>query len=47
MREAYLAVRQERDELAVVLRKIEAYQSGTAAKARAWVEQVDRMPPRR
>src|SRR4051794_2441707 len=41
--EAYAALRQERDELAVVLAQIEAYQPGIADKARAWVEQVDGM----
>jgi hypothetical protein len=40
--EAYLAVRRERDELAVLLRQIEAYGPGTAAKAKVWVEQADR-----
>ncbi|MFL5287161.1 MAG: hypothetical protein ACJ8AW_40885 [Rhodopila sp.] len=39
--EAYAALRQERDDLAVQLAQIEAYQPGIAAKARAWVEQVD------
>ena len=47
LREAYLAVRAEHDELAVTLAQIEAYQPGIAAKARAWVEQVDTTPPRR
>jgi hypothetical protein len=41
-----LAVKQERDELAVQLAQIEAYQPGIAAKARAWVEQIDRAPRR-
>jgi hypothetical protein len=41
--EAYAALRRERDELAVVLAQIEAYQPGIADKARAWVEQVDGM----
>ena len=45
--EAYLAVKAERDELAERLAQIEAYQPGIAAKARAWVEQVDTTPPRR
>jgi hypothetical protein len=45
--EAFLALRRECDELAVLLAQIEAYQPGIAAKARAWVEQVDTTPPRR
>jgi len=45
--EAYAALRWERDELAVVLAQIEAYQPGIADKAKAWMEQVDRMPPGR
>src|SRR5690348_5943170 len=40
LQEAYLAVRAERDELAVQLAQIEAYQPGITAKARAWVERV-------
>jgi hypothetical protein len=44
--EAFLAVKQERDELAVQLAQIEAYQPGIAAKAKAWVEQIDRTPRR-
>ena len=47
LREAYLAMKQERDELAMQLAQIEAYQPGIAAKARAWVEQVDSMPRRK
>jgi hypothetical protein len=42
VRDAVAALRRERDELAVQLAQIEAYQPGIAAKARAWVEQVDR-----
>jgi|SRR5689334_8486183 hypothetical protein len=45
LQEAYLAVRAERAELAVVLRQIEAYAPGVMEKARAWVEQVDGTPP--
>jgi len=47
LREAFLAVKQERDELAVQLAQIEAYRLGVTAKARAWVEQIDRTPRRR
>jgi hypothetical protein len=43
--EAYATLRRERDELAERLAQIEAFQPGIAAKAKAWVEQVDR-PPR-
>jgi uncharacterized membrane-anchored protein len=39
-----VALRRERDELAVVLAQIEAYQPGIADKARAWVDQIDRTP---
>jgi hypothetical protein len=35
-----------RVELAETLAQIEAYQPGIAAKARAWVERVDRTPRR-
>jgi hypothetical protein len=45
--QAFRALRQERDELAMTLAQIEAYQPGVAAKARAWVEQVDAAPRRR
>jgi hypothetical protein len=45
--EAYAALKRERDELAVQLAQIEAYQPGIADKARAWVEQVDAAPQRR
>ena len=47
--EAYAALRRERDELAVQLAQIEAYQPGITAKAQAWVEQVDadRLMPKR
>jgi hypothetical protein len=44
--EAYTALRQKRDELAVLLVQIEAYQPGTTAKAKAWIAQID-APPRR
>jgi hypothetical protein len=47
LREAFLALRRERNELALTLAQIEAYQPGIAAKARAWVEQVDGTPRRR
>ena len=47
LREAYLTVRAERDELAVLLRQIEAYEPGITAKEKAWVEQVDGAPSRR
>jgi hypothetical protein len=47
LREAYLALKQERDEMAMTLAQIEAYEPGIAAKARAWVEQIDRTPRRR
>ncbi len=47
LREAYLAVRRERDELAVLLAQIEAYEPGIAAKAKVWVDRVDRVPRRR
>ena len=40
-------MRAERDELAVNLAQIEAYQPGTTEKAKAWTEQVDRAPRRR
>jgi hypothetical protein len=40
--EAFVTVRQERDELAVQLAQIEAYQPGIADKAQTWVEQIDR-----
>jgi len=40
-------VKAERDELAVLLVQIEAYEPGITAKAKAWVEQVDRMPHRK
>jgi hypothetical protein len=46
LREAYLAVRKERNELAMTLAQIEAYQPGIAVKARTWVEQVDGAPRR-
>ena len=46
LREAYLAVRKERNELAMTLTQIEAYQPGIAVKARTWVEQVDGAPRR-
>jgi hypothetical protein len=39
----YVALRAERDELAVKLRQIEAFAPGVAAKAAAWVAQVDRV----
>src|SRR3954453_17507078 len=39
--EAYAALRRERDELAVVLAQIEAYQPGIADKVWAWIAQVD------
>jgi hypothetical protein len=45
--QAFRALRQECDELAMTLAQIEAYQPGIAAKARAWVEQVDAAPRRR
>jgi hypothetical protein len=45
LREAYVAVRRERDELAERLAAIEAYQPGITEKAKAWVAEVDR--PRR
>ncbi|MFL5282965.1 MAG: hypothetical protein ACJ8AW_18730 [Rhodopila sp.] len=45
--EVFLALKQERDELAVQLAQIEAYQPGITAKAQAWVEQVDRAPQHR
>src|SRR4051812_28090063 len=45
--EAYAALRRKRDELAMQLAQIEAYQPGIADKAKAWVEQDDRMPPGR
>jgi len=45
--EAYAALRRERDELAVQLAQIEAYQPGITEKARAWVGQIDRTPRRR
>jgi hypothetical protein len=44
LREAYLAVRAERDELAERLAMIEAYDPDIEAKAKAWVEQVDAAP---
>ena len=47
LREAYLALKQERDEIAMTLAQIAAYEPGIAAKARAWVEQIDRTPRRR
>jgi hypothetical protein len=40
-------VKAERDELAVLLVQIEAYEPGITAKARAWVGEVDGAPPRR
>ena len=46
LREAYLVLRREHDELTVTLAQIEAYQPGIAKKARAWVEQIDRTPRR-
>ncbi|MFL5284037.1 MAG: hypothetical protein ACJ8AW_24345 [Rhodopila sp.] len=39
---ANTGLRQERDDLAVRLAEIEAYQPGITDKAQAWVEQVDR-----
>jgi hypothetical protein len=42
LREAYLAVRRERDELAERLAQIEAYQPGITDAAKVWVAQVDR-----
>src|SRR5690242_7204369 len=45
--QAYVALRRERDELAMKLAQIEAYEPGIAAKARAWVEQLDAAPRRR
>ena len=47
LREAYLAVRAERDELSVQLAQIEAYQPGVMAKANAWVAEVHKPPRRR
>jgi hypothetical protein len=44
LREAYAAVRRERDELAVQLMQIEAYQPGITEKA--WVAEVDGSPKR-
>lgn len=46
LREAFLALRRERDELAKRLAMVEAYQPGVTAKAQAWIAQVD-APPRR
>jgi hypothetical protein len=46
LQEAFLAVRRERDELAVQLAQIEAYQPGITAKAKAWVAEVDGSPKR-
>jgi hypothetical protein len=44
MQEAYKALRRERDELAVQLAQIEAFEPGITAKARVWVVRVDRAP---
>jgi hypothetical protein len=44
---ALMALKQERDELAVQLKRIEAYQPGIREKAQACIAQVDRMPKRR
>jgi len=46
-RDAVAAPKRERDELAERLAQIEAYQPGIAAKARAWVAEIDKPPPRR
>jgi hypothetical protein len=45
LRDAVVA--RERAELAVQLVQIEAYQPGIAARAKAWVEQVDATQRRR
>ena len=42
LREAYLAVRRERDELAERLAQVEAYQPGITDAAKVWVAQADR-----
>jgi hypothetical protein len=47
LREAYVAVRRECDELAVLLAQIKAYEPEITAKAKAWVKQVDRVPRKR
>jgi hypothetical protein len=44
---AYAALRRERDELAMQLAQIKAYQPRIAAKARAWVAEIDRTPRHR
>jgi hypothetical protein len=41
LRQAFVAMKLERDELAVQLAQVEAYQPGIAAKVWAWIAQVD------